>query len=418
MQILSSLKRYTKDLLVYGLGNILSFLLPVAFLPIFTNILCQEDYGLSASFLALTQIFIVVISVGSVSAVSRGFYEDWDKDEFGSYIFNGLLINAASLLIMLFFVLMLANLFSQDSSWFFITVFAVISGFLITIKDYKHKIWNLEKKSTAYAVFQNCLTFSLYFLTLILILFVFPDWRSRVYGFLIANLLFAILSLIFLLKENKPNISFEIGKIKSLLSFGAPLLLHGLGIALLASADKLLLSSLENLSSVGVLAVATAIAGIMSIPIIAVDLTLNPRIQELLKNHSVQSYLTIRKLSYLTFLTYVMSGIVLYSITPIIFKYFIGSDFQSSKDFVGYLIIGQIFYGMYRFYVRPIFFSKKTLLVTLSTFLSGILSLVIMYFLILSLQATGAAIGTMIGYFVACMMAMVFAKKANPSWKF
>ena len=186
----------------------------------------------------------------------------------------------------------------------------------------------------------------------------------------------------------------------------------------MASADKLLLSSLENLSSVGVLAVATAIAGIMSIPIIAVDLTLNPRIQELLKNHSVQSYLTIRKLSYLTFLTYVMSGIVLYSITPIIFKYFIGSDFQSSKDFVGYLIIGQIFYGMYRFYVRPIFFSKKTLLVTLSTFLSGILSLVIMYFLILSLQATGAAIGTMIGYFVACMMAMVFAKKANPSWKF
>ena len=50
-------------------------------------------------------------------------------------------------------------------------------------------------------------------------------------------------------------------------------------------------------------------------------------------------------------------------------------------------------------------------MVTISTFLSGILGIVIMYFLILSFQATGAAIGTMIGYFVACIMTMIFAKR-------
>ena len=118
MQILSSLKRYTKDLLAYGLGNILSFLLPVAFLPIFIGICLVKktmDYLLLS---LLTQIFIVVISVGSVSAVSRGFYEDWDKDEFGIYIFNGLLINVASLLTTLFLVVILANLSSQDGSCF------------------------------------------------------------------------------------------------------------------------------------------------------------------------------------------------------------------------------------------------------------------------------------------------------------
>lgn len=401
-------KKTIKPLLSYATGNGINFILPLFLLPIFTSILSKADYGVVANTLILFQLSAIVVSLGSNAAVSRAY---WDKDtvDFRKYIGTSVLFNLFVFLTLSIIGLIVLSLMYSDFIWPMILI--LFSGLLVTLKDYKFKLWNVEKKYVNYSVFNSMFSIINYLLALVLIFYIFPDWRSRVVALFSVQLIFCFVSLYFLLKENKILLVFDFHYFKDIFNYGFPLVFHGLGIILLSSADKLIVSSLIDISSTGLLAVAAVVASLMTLPIITFDLFINPIINNFLKENSEESLRGFSRFLVFNGLVLLISGLALYLLTPFIFNFLIGEEFHDAESLVAYLIIGQCFYGLYRFFARTIFFSKKTHLVTLCTILSGVIGLATQYFLVSNYGLEGACIGNAFGYFLSFLFSLIISKR-------
>lgn len=397
-----------KALVSYATSNGINLVLPFLLLPVFTSLLSKSDYGVIANFLIIFQISAILISFGSNAAVSRAF---WDKESinFRDYVSTSLIFNFFIFSLLISLALVLHFFFYFELISFLVIIFC--SGLVVTLKDYKFKLWNLEKKPFKYSVFNATFSISNYLLALFFVFSFLPDWRSRVYGVFITQIVFCLISLLFLMRENKLSFAFNFKYMKDIFSYGYPLFFHGLGVVLLSSADKIILTSLVDLSSTGLLAVAAVVASLMSIPILTFDLFVNPIINEILKESSKKSMRRFSRYLLLNIFILGISGFLLYLLTPFIFSLFIDEQFYQSEFLVGYLIIGQFFYGLYRFFSRPIFFSKKTYLVTFCTFLSGIIGLAAQFFLIGSFGLVGACIGNAFGYFLSFLFSLIISKR-------
>ena len=187
---------------------------------------------------------------------------------FPQYIFNALLLNVslAILAVPISFAL-----------WFFellelpVLVFVLLPVMLAfsSLKSYKHKLWNVQKNSRAFSLFDFSYAVCLVVFVLFSLFFVWDGWQARVIpGFLVEGL-FCIASLYFLLREDGLKARLDRVCLNDILKYGIPLLPHTLGLILLGSFDRLILGSLTGIASVGIYSIAVSYASLLSIVTIA-----------------------------------------------------------------------------------------------------------------------------------------------------
>ena len=80
MSLASELKRLGRHSLVYGIGGLVSRILAVLLLPLYTHYLTRADYGAIETLIALTAVLVIVLRAGISSAFFR-FYFDAKTDE-------------------------------------------------------------------------------------------------------------------------------------------------------------------------------------------------------------------------------------------------------------------------------------------------------------------------------------------------
>ena len=78
---MKKLKLFIENLLVYGLGGIISKAIPLIMVPIITRILPNSDYfGLNDLSLTVVSFATALAGMGMYDAVFRMFFEKDDKD--------------------------------------------------------------------------------------------------------------------------------------------------------------------------------------------------------------------------------------------------------------------------------------------------------------------------------------------------
>ncbi len=80
MPIGEQLKRLGKHSVIYGLGGLVSRILAVLLLPLYTRYLSPSDYGKVETLIALTTVAGIVLRMGITSAFFR-FYFDSPEPE-------------------------------------------------------------------------------------------------------------------------------------------------------------------------------------------------------------------------------------------------------------------------------------------------------------------------------------------------
>ncbi len=80
MPIGEQLKRLGKHSVIYGLGGLVSRILAVLLLPLYTRFLSPSDYGKVETLIALTTVAGIVLRMGITSAFFR-FYFDSPEPE-------------------------------------------------------------------------------------------------------------------------------------------------------------------------------------------------------------------------------------------------------------------------------------------------------------------------------------------------
>ena len=64
MSLAAELKRLGRHSLVYGIGGLVSRILAVLLLPLYTHYLTRADYGAIETLIALTAVLVIVLRAG------------------------------------------------------------------------------------------------------------------------------------------------------------------------------------------------------------------------------------------------------------------------------------------------------------------------------------------------------------------
>ncbi len=417
--MLANLKKnvLVKNSLIYVTTNIISRAIPFLFLPVLTRYLSPEGYGIIATFQVLQFIVIILVSVNVHGALARIFFEVTSK-ELKVYIYNLFIIIFVNFLILCFILNNFTNEVSEilnfPENWLFIlgvsALFEVLTSLLLNL-------WRVEEKPLNYGIFQIIKITVNLTLSIILVVYCNWKWQGRLISIIGTSIIFGVITIILLAK----NIKFKINRkyIKDALGFGIPLIPHSLSGWLTTYIDRIFINSMVGIGDTGIYTVGYQIGNIIGIIASSFHQAWMPFLFKKLKEDKYQTKIKIVKLTYLYNIVILTLAILLSIISPIVLQYFVGEQFQSASRYVIWIALGYAANGMYYMVATYIFYAKKTHILAWVTCTSGLLNIVLNYFLIRANGAIGAAQATTITFYYTFFLVWLLSTKIyKMPWRF
>jgi O-antigen/teichoic acid export membrane protein len=377
---------------IYLASNILNAGIPFVLLPVLTQYLSPSEYGQVAMFMSLIAALGAVIGLNTVGAANRKVYDrELDKIEMSLFIGGCLQILAVSgtlvFLIMWAFQDRLSAWIGLQAHWLLWAVVASAAGFIIKLRLGQ---WLVRKQARLYGSYQVSQSLLNMLASLLLVVGFMLGPTGRMTGFLIANLSFAVLALIFLARDGLFRVAWKPAHIKEALVFGVPLIPHATGLFLLTAVDRIVINTELGLAETGIYNVAAQFAAALGIIFDAVNKAFVPWLYERLKRNRLSEKRHIVRLTYTYFAIALLMAAFMFLLGPLAIRLVAGLQYAEAGEVIGWIALGQTFKGMYLMVTNYVFYSKKTGLLSLATISSGLLNIVLLVALVKLLGLVGA----------------------------
>lgn len=399
---------------VFLLANILNAAIPFLLLPILTRILTPEDYGVVAMFtifLSFTNTFVGLSVHGAINVQ----YFKLEQSRFSEYVTNCLIMLVASAAIVFLIIALIGNYFENliglPHEWMLIAVVASFFQFLITIRL---SIWVVTGSAKEYGAMQISQTFVNVSLSLVFIFFAGMLWEGRLLGQVVTIVVFGIVSFFLLLRSGRliqpQNTKSDI---KNALLFGIPLIPHAVGGFLMVSTDRVMLSSMLDVATVGIYMVGLQLGQAMALIADSFNKVYAPWIMRNLSSETLNKKKIVKN-SYLMMLTFLAVGLVWGLVAVILLPYIVGERFNSAKTVIVYMCLGHAFTALYYIVTNYVFFAEKTKLLAGITLCSALLNIPLTYILIKYFGLEGAAFSFLFIQILFFIATWVLSNKVYP----
>ena len=409
-------KKIIKPFSIYAGANFVNQAIPFFLLPVLTRVLTPSDYGMVATFTAVMGITNVLVSLGVNEAVMRAYFDTEKKGFiFSQYIFNAAFINFIAFIKLTFAVFFIKIFLSQKLAIPMYWLFAIpFISFCACIYSMPVKLFIFKQKPIPYAIFNTANTIGEFGLSIFFIVLLGLGWQGRVMGIAINQILFFIISVYILFKSYSLDLTFNYTYIKQILSYGAPTVLHSLGIVTVAATDKFFLNRFVGLTSTGVYSAGSSVSSIIVFFVGAFSLAWGPIFYEMLNRITEELKVKLVKLTYLYFIAIVFVSLVFTIVAPYFLKFFVGKNFQGTSKFIFWFALSYAAYGLYTMVSGYIFYTKKTYYLSVIAVVTVIFNLIFNYVLIKSNGAIGAAQATFLTFFSRFILVWYFSNKVYP----
>ena len=400
-----------KTLGIYTFSNVLTSAIPFFLLPFLTTYLAPSDYAIVDLFQAAYQFAIAFIGLNTFSALSR-FYFDYNKDKFKNYVGNSVLILVVSAIIILLLILVfdkqLESVLKIPHDWLWVIV---VYAFGSNIIETQLSIWQVNYKAISYGVFRISRTFFDIMLSIGFIMLLKYNWEGRVLGQLISVVVFLGIALYVLIKDGNISFNIDFSKIKELLSYGVPLILHILGAVIITYSDRIFIANYIDLESAGIYSVGYQVGMIVYIIQNSFNQAWVPWFFEKLKGDKQTDKIQIVKFTYIYFVLILLFALVVAYLAPLIYSVFISDAYIKGLEIVVWITIGFAFNGMYKMVGNYIFFIKKTYLISIITIFTAVINLILNYYMVNNWGAVGVAQATAISFLLQFLIVWVVSSK-------
>jgi O-antigen/teichoic acid export membrane protein len=373
---------------IYLAANILSALIPFILLPFLTRILSPENYGLVAMFEAVVVLLSAFTGVNLHGAISVQFYKK-DRESFPEFVSTCLMILIITASGTMLTVICVANRLVEITGitldLLLLAVLVASSQFIINVRL---TVWQVSQRAERYGLFQVGQIGLNAGLSILFLETLFKGSDGRILGFSIAIILASILSLVTLKKENYLRLAFNRRYAVEALRFGLPLVPHMLGGIAVAFADRFILKSQVGFEVTGIYFAAMQLAAPLAMVGTSFNRAFTPWLYEKLAAKQDASAVAA---SYLSMIVFVFSGffyaLILYFATP----FLLGEKYQALRNIEPLLVFGGVFQAMYFSVVNYIFYTSKTIYLSVITLSSGITYVLIGWYLTKLFGAAGLA---------------------------
>ena len=382
---------------IYIVASFLKVFIPFLLFPILTHYLTPADYGITATFSILCQIYLIIIGLNSSSALAINFFKMEDETEYKIYIGNSLLIIGISFLVIFFISCFLKSFLARIikiPEGLFLLIPCVVLGNLFS--TFILTLWQVKRKPLSFALFQISQVLFGFMISLPLVIIFKLGWRGVIWSNALTAFIFGLTAIFIICKKNHIMTCFRSHYVKDILKIGVPLIPHSIGGWVMAGIDRFFINSMVNVAATGIYSVGYQVGIVIDLLFHSFNTAWVPFLFGKLKKDNPAINLKIVKFTYLTFIFIVSLSFLLSFAAPLILKLLVAKTFYPASNYVSWITLGSAANAMYYLVVNYIFFAKKTYALACTTVFSGIMHIILNYFLILYRGPIGAAQATTI----------------------
>lgn len=250
---MGSKKDFTKDAIVFGLGNGLKKFIGFFLLPFYTRALSPADYGILDSVTTFTMLFSAFINMGLDSSSSFYFFQAKTEKDKGQILFSHLLLRVISVippLILSFFSAAISRRLFNTEAYTWIVFISIVGVPVNLLMSEQSQIYRYYRKPWSYNVIT--IVKSLANIGIGISLVVILKWG--IIGAQIASIissLIVVVGSILLFTRKVYFYSFSWFWTKKMIKYGFPLIWASLAVWVFSSSDRFFLLHYSDLESIG-----------------------------------------------------------------------------------------------------------------------------------------------------------------------
>lgn len=394
-------KNIFKDIGWYLIGAAIPIIVSLLRSPVFTRYFTTEEYGNYSIIFITISIVSVFLYTWLSNSVWRFYFKYKKSGELSSFY--------PSLLILIFTATILFSLivfpwaqFQDNALISRLIILIFLQTFLNQLVSFVLIIIRLENKSGLYNTIHSIRAiFS--FLVQLLLTF---QYNFRIEAIPIATMVTEFLILVVLIKPISKNVTINFKKIKKKILFeigkySIPGIVTNLGILLLTSGDRYIISIFCDMSQVGIYNQIYNFSQISIMALVQVFFSvINPDFLKALEYHpeKISKYLYQYYKYYLILLLPIVFYISLFA-RPISVIFF-GEDFREGYDMIPYVAFSAFINGFILFRDNKFKFEKKYKLVIIGFIIATVTNIALNFILIPLYGYKMAALTTLISYAV------------------
>lgn len=289
---MSTLKRFFKDTIIYGIAAVLPRAINILLVRLHTSTLDPEKYAINTDYYVYAAYFNALLTYGMETAFFRFFSKEKEKGKIVSTSFISLLITTfVFLILMLVFNNEISTFFGFKNPLFFkILVWTITLDTLVVIPFAYLRVTNRPIRFTAYKIL-NILIFAglnIFFLSYVPYAvksgMYLPEFIANSYNnypiviyIFIANLIASAVTFLLLVPSMlRFKLSFDWKLLKKMLVYSLPIMIGSLAFVTNENLDKLLLGGLVGEQEMGIYAACYKLGVFMTLYIFAFRLGAEP----------------------------------------------------------------------------------------------------------------------------------------------
>ena len=392
------LRRLGRHSAIYGIGGLVSRVIAVLLLPIYTRYLTPDDYGQIETLLALTTVMGLVLRAGITSAFFR-FYFDVDDDEGRLRVLRtSFWFTMGGGTLGLLLLLALAGpvstvLFGTEDAADLVRASGVALWATVNYEQLT-ALFRVEERSVAFV----CASLANVFLTIGLTLLLVVVYEKGALGVIVGNFSGTLIVYLALLgyRREQLGLQFDRGLLREMNRFGIPLVPTALFLWVTNFSDRFFLVKLADVAEAGLYSVGVRIASAMVLLLTAFRLAW-PAFAYSIEDEREARRTYAYVLTYLTVVT-AWVALALTLLSPWIVDLLAAHEFAESSRVVGPLAFSTVSYGAYIVVAIGVGRARRTQFNWVVTGLAALVNVALNLALIPPYGMIGAAIATVAAY--------------------
>lgn len=395
-----------KNVGIFTIGSFGTKIVTFLLLPLYTSILSTEDYGIVDVLQSTSQLLMPVLLLSIQDATLRFCMDNnYKKDDVLSTTIN-ILVKGTLILVFGIVLMNILNIFNIGIAyWIFLfftfVINALINCFVLYLKSVDKAL--IIAIGGILGTFVTCVSN-------ILCLVIF---NMGINGYMLSVILGIFVQVVYLFVSGKLYLNLHINNYRNLskpmIKYSAPLIVNSISWWINNASDRYIVTSLLGVAANGIYAVSYKIPIILtSIQSIFYNAWSVSAISEF-DMEDKDGFIGDNYTLY-AFLSIVFCSLLILVNIPIASFLYSNSFFEAWKC-VPFLLVSTFFYGLAQFDGALYAAAKRTKLISITSFISATINIILNIIFIKSFGLVGAALSTMFSFFVMYFLRTIFMNK-------
>src|SRR3954464_237711 len=411
------LRRLATTGAAYTAASIVSKVIAVALLPLYTRYLSTEDYGAAEILFAAVVTASIVVRFGLIEAILRFYYkDDEDPAQVVAGSFAGLFwLSTLGALVLLPFAGPIAEALLPEpeklgASATDLVRIAIGGLWVLTMWEFMLTLFRLEERARAFFLTTILNVLASIGLTVVLVVGLEEGARGLLVGSYAGGAAF-VLALI-VLQRRRLSLRFDRGLMRRLFRFGAPTMPAEVSLYLLNFVDRLIIVRSLGLAEAGLYSLAVKFAQAVNVLVRGFQLAWPPLAYSIRDDDEARRAYAVIVTWFTAACTFVVTGMWLFS--RWIVRALAAPEFYGSFKAIGLIATGATLYALYMVLVVILGRTGRTGFNFPATIAATIANVGLNLALVPPLGIVGAGLALVASYLVVLALMYVFTQRLFP----